>query len=120
MSPQPTWRRAFDRAERTIGRPLEDLVASPRFMDVALFRQRARRVVVGALERPAEVILHLLSLPARGDIRRLSHQVAALANEVHEVAAGIDELRTPPAPANDRAKPRPAPEQATARGRGDA
>lgn len=121
MSPrQPTWRRVFDSAERTIGKPLEGLVASPRFVDVALFRRRARSAVGGALQRPAEMVLHLLNLPARGDIHRLSHQVAALANEVREVAAGVEELRKPPAASNDRAKPSRAPQKATPGRSGDA
>jgi hypothetical protein len=119
-SRQPTWRRVFDRAERTIGRPLESLVANPRFVDVALFRQQARRAVGGALQRPAEMVLHLLNLPARGDIRRLSHQVAALANEVREVAAGVEELRNPAAASNDRATSNRASANTSPREPGDA
>jgi hypothetical protein len=93
MERQPRWRRAFDRAERTVGKPLEGLVASPRYLNVALFGRRLRGAVGTVVDLPASAVLHLLNLPARGDIRRLDRQVVAVSNEVREVAAGLDQLR---------------------------
>ena len=92
---QPRWRRAFDTAERTVGRPLEAVVASPGYLEVALLGRRVRAVAGSALTVPMTTVLHLFSLPARADIRKLSRQVAALTNEVRELAAEIDELRRP-------------------------
>jgi len=101
MSPrQPLWRQVFDSTERTIGRPLEGLVSSRQYVGIALRRQRLRTVMVNAVERPTTAVLHLLNLPARTDVRRLSHQISALTNELRELAAGVDELRMPaPGPA---------------------
>ena len=92
---QPRWRQAFDTAERTVGRPLETIVASPRYLDVALLGRRIRGVAGTAVGIPMTTVLHLLNLPARGDIRKLSRQVATLTNEVRQLSAEIDELRRP-------------------------
>ena len=92
---QPRWRQTFDSAERAVGRPLEHVVASPRYLDVALLGRRARAVVSAAFTVPATTVLHVLNLPARGDIRKLSRQIAILTNEVRELAAEVDEIRRP-------------------------
>ena len=93
MSARPTWRRAFDRAERTVGEPLESLVASPRYVDLALFGRRVRSAAGSVVGFPMTTLRYVLNVPARGDIRRLGHQIAALTNEVHDIKAGIDDLR---------------------------
>lgn len=85
----------FDTAERAVGRPLEHVVASPRYLDVALLGRRVKGVAGAALTVPMTTVLHLLNLPARGDIRKLSRQVAVLTNEVRDLAAEIGELRQP-------------------------
>ena len=96
MTPgHPRWRRGFDTAERAVGRPLEALVASPGYLDVALFGRRVRAAAGSAVTVPMTTVLHLLSLPARSDIRKLSRQVATLSNEVRVLAGQIDELRRP-------------------------
>ena len=33
---RPAWRRAFDRVERTVGKPLEDVAGSQRYIRTAL------------------------------------------------------------------------------------
>ena len=97
---KPRWRRAFDRAERTVGGPLEGIVASPRYVDVTLLVRRVRGTAGAVLGFPMTTLRHVLNVPDRGDIRRLGHQIAALTNEVHDLAAGMEDLRqpTPPAP----------------------
>jgi hypothetical protein len=97
---KPTWRRAFDRAERTVGTPLEGLVASPRYVDLTLLVRRVRGTAGAVIGFPMTTLRSVLNVPARGDISRLGHQIAALTNEVHDLAAGIEDLRhqTPPDP----------------------
>jgi len=91
----PPWRRVFDRAERTVGKPLEDLVASRRYMDVSLMTRKVRGAVGGLVTRPTAAILHVANIPDRADVRRLSRQIATLTNEVRELHAEIEELREP-------------------------
>jgi hypothetical protein len=117
MAGQPKWRRVFDSAERRIGKPLENLVASPRYVDVALLGRRLRGTVTDALERPSAAVLHLFNLPALRDLRRLTHQVAALTNEVRQLAAGIEELRDP---MPQKPSPTDGPRKATSRVSSDA
>jgi hypothetical protein len=92
---QPRWRQAFDTAERAIGRPLEQVVASPRYLDVALLGRRIKGAAGAVVSAPMTTVLHLLNMPARGDIRKLSRQVATLTNEVRHLASEIGELRQP-------------------------
>jgi hypothetical protein len=100
----PTWRRAFDRAERTVGRPLEGLVASPRYVDLSLFVRRVRGAAGTVVGFPMTSLRYMLNVPARGDIRRLGHQISALTNEVHDLAAGLDDLRPSPTVKPPRAR----------------
>jgi hypothetical protein len=103
---KPRWRRAFDRAERTVGGPLEGLVASPRYVDATLLVRRVRGTAGTVLGFPMTTLRYVLNVPARGDIRRLGHQIAALTNEVHDLAVGMEDLRqpTPPTPARQPAR----------------
>jgi hypothetical protein len=119
MAGQPKWRRVFDSAERKIGKPLENLVGSPRYVDVALLGRRVRGTVTDALERPSAAVLHLFNLPALRDLRRLTHQVAALTNEVRQLAAGIEELHDP-MPSRKKPSPTDGPQKVTPRVSSDA
>jgi hypothetical protein len=94
MKHQPKWRRAFDRAERTVGKPLEQLVASRRYLDVALFGRRLRRTAGSVVQFPASAARRVVNLKTRRHSRRLDNQVAAVSNEVREMATGVDQLRT--------------------------
>ena len=102
---KPTWRRAFDRAERTVGEPLEGLVASPRYVDITLLARRVRGTAGTVLGFPMTTLRYVLNVPARDDIRRLGHQVAALTNEVRDLAGGIEDLRPPALPSPTARRP---------------
>jgi hypothetical protein len=79
MSPQPpTWRRAFDTAERGVGAPLEKLVRSERFFDAVTAATRSRSVVNRQLERISRRALHALNIPTATDVRRLNDQIARM------------------------------------------
>jgi len=81
-------------------------VGSPRYVDATLLVRRVRGAAGTVLGFPMTTLRYVLDVPARGDIRRLGHQIAALTNEVHDLAAGMEDLRqpTPPAPARRPAR----------------
>jgi hypothetical protein len=95
---QPTWRRVFDRVERTVGKPLEEAVASSRYVDVMLTTMKVQRAVGGAVGRAVDHriggLLHAINIPTRSDVRRLSRQLTSLTSEVRALAATTQELRT--------------------------
>ena len=103
MSPanKSPWWRAFDRVERAIGEPLEQAVASPTYVEVALFGMRVQRKVVGTALRATGgavgTVLRAANIPTRDDVRRLSRQVTVLTGEVRALAAAQD----PPLPRRD-------------------
>jgi len=83
---QPTWRRAFDRVERTVGGPLEDAVASRRYVDVVVVGLKVQlalnRKVRRTIDRGFGAVLHLANVPTRADVRRVSKQLTVLTGEV--------------------------------------
>ena len=88
---RPLWRRAFDRAERLAGKPLEDAVQTTRFTDLLVVSFRLQRAVWHGVERGTSTVLHVCNLPARTDVDRLSRNVAALRHELRDVSARLDE-----------------------------
>jgi hypothetical protein len=96
-SSQPTWRRVFDRVERTVGKPLEDAVGSSRYVDVMLTGMKVQRAIGGAVGRAVERriggLLHAINLPTRTDVRSLSRQLTVLTGEVRMLAATAAEIR---------------------------
>jgi hypothetical protein len=91
----PLWRRAFDRAERAVGRPLEEAVASRRVGDLVALGFRAEGAIQGLFERQTRTVLHFWNMPARTDVARLNRQVAMLTGEVRALAARLDDEREP-------------------------
>jgi hypothetical protein len=89
----PLWWRAFDRAERAIGRPLEDAVASRHAGDLLALGLRLEGALQGLFERQTRTVLHFWNIPARSDVARLNRQVATLAAEVRALAARLEEER---------------------------
>jgi hypothetical protein len=106
---KPPWWRAFDKVERTIGKPLEEVVASRRYVDVMLTGQKVRRAVTGKVGRVAGgavgKVLHVVQIPTRSDVRNLNRQITELASQVRALSAEQQRpARTPP---SRPAKPRP-------------
>lgn len=87
----PLWRRAFDSAERAVGRPLEEAVASRQVSDLFTVGFRVEGAVKGLFERQTRSVLHFWNMPARTDVARLNRQVATLTTEVRALAARLDE-----------------------------
>lgn len=98
--------RAFDRVERAVGRPLEDLVASRPYLDVALKGMRVQRAVRGAIGRvatgAATRVLHAAQIPTREEVRNLNRQLTNLTTEMRSLAAQQRQPKT-----GAPAKPRP-------------
>jgi hypothetical protein len=88
---RPLWRRVFDRAERLAGEPLEDAVQTRTFADVLVFSLRVQRALWRSLERGSRTALHVVNLPARSDVDRLSRQVAAMRRELRDVSMRLDD-----------------------------
>jgi len=86
MSSTPKWRKVFDRVERVVGAPLEDVAASNRFVEVVAVGMKVRRVAGGTARRAVGGVtgklLWAVNAPSRDDIRRLNGQIATLASEV--------------------------------------
>jgi hypothetical protein len=87
----PFWRRAFDRAERAIGGPLERAVQSQAFGEAVVVSVKAQRALWRAFERNTRTVLHLCNVPTRSDVERLNRQVAALRNELREFVVRFDD-----------------------------
>jgi hypothetical protein len=93
---QPPLRRAFDKIERSVGRPLEDAVASQRYVDFVVKGLKAQRAVTRtarrAVDRQIARALHLINVPAYSDLRRLSRQLTTLTGEVRALTQQTDRL----------------------------
>jgi hypothetical protein len=91
MSGKPLWRRGFDRAERAVGRPLENVVGTRTFNDLLVVTFRTQSAVFGVFQRQTRAMLHFWNMPARTDVARLQREVGALRAQVRELSAGLDE-----------------------------
>jgi hypothetical protein len=93
---QPAWRRAFDKLERTVGEPLEDAVASQRYIDLVVKGTKAQlafnRIVKRAVDHQIARALHLFNVPAYSDMRRLSRQLTTLTGEMRGLTQQADRL----------------------------
>jgi hypothetical protein len=91
------WWRAFDRIERAIGAPLEEVVASPTYIDVMVAGMRVQRAIGRAVFRRAggtlEFALHVARVPTSSDIRRLNQQQSALATEIRALSLEVERSR---------------------------
>ncbi|GAC1377464.1 MAG: hypothetical protein NVSMB4_06800 [Acidimicrobiales bacterium] len=85
-SNKPKWRQVFDKVERAVGVPLEDVAASNRFVEVVAVGIKVRRAafagvsrVVHGVTRP---VLHAANIATRDDVRRVTTSLSTLAGEV--------------------------------------
>jgi hypothetical protein len=84
------WLRAFKRAERAAGDPLERLAESPAAIEAMIRTAGLRRGVELRAERVLRFYLHLFNMPALSDVRRLTQQVAYLERRVRELSREAD------------------------------
>jgi hypothetical protein len=78
----PLWRRAFDRAEKAVGGPLEAATNSSEFFVSLALAGRVRRAVGHRTDALASWALHQARLPSTTDVRALQLQLAALQREI--------------------------------------
>lgn len=109
---KPTARRVFDKAERTIGEPLEELVQSKTFTEalgIAIkLQRRVNGAVFGAAAGAVEKMLHTAQIPTRSDVRNLNQQIVELTAEVRTLAQKLQEARREAREAKAQAASRPA------------
>jgi hypothetical protein len=104
----PLWRRAFNRGERAVGRPLENAVASRAFNDVFVLTFRVQGGAYRLFQRQSRAVLHLWNLPTYADVTRLHRQVGALRAEIQDLSMRLEDQqhqRQPRPAANRRAAP---------------
>jgi hypothetical protein len=79
------WRKAFDAIERPVAAGSEAWVQSDTFMDLTAVAFRVQRRALGELHGAGERWLHLWGSVSRGDVVRLSNQIASLERQVREL-----------------------------------
>ena len=102
--------RSFDRVERAVGKPLEDLVATTGYADVMVTGLKVQRaiggLVGGVVKGGIGTVLRAVNLPTGKDVQRLSRQLAVLTGEVRALSANQDEVRRVLAAGESRAAAR--------------
>jgi hypothetical protein len=83
----PLWRRAYDAIERPLAAGSEAWIQSDTFMDLATHSFRIQRRMLREAQHATERWLHLWGWVSRGDVLRLSNQVASLERQVRELRA---------------------------------
>ncbi len=95
--PKSPVRELFDKAERKIGEPLEEIVASRTYTDLMLALSKIKGKVGGTIADTAsgavEKVLHVAQIPTRSDVRRLNRQIVELATEVRSLSHKLQEAR---------------------------
>jgi len=112
----PLWRKTYDAIERPLSAGSEAWVQSETFMDLATVAFRVQRRMVRELQQNTERWLHLWGWVSRGDVLRLSNQVANLERQVRELRREADYRDRPLL--NGRSGTRPRSRQSSARGEG--
>jgi hypothetical protein len=80
----------FDTVERSLGRPLEELVQKERFADAIMLVNRLNVAGRRTYERNTRRALHLMNLPAGSDVKRLHEQIWALEREIRDLNKRLD------------------------------
>lgn len=91
----PLWRKAFDAIERPLATGLEAWIQSETFMDLATHSIRVQRRMLGEAHRSTERWLHLCGWVSRGDVLRLTNQVASLERQVRDLRREAEHRERP-------------------------
>jgi hypothetical protein len=91
----PLWRKAYDAIERPLSAGSEAWIQSETFMDLATLSFRVQRRLLREVQQNTERWLHLWGWVSRGDVLRLSNQVANLERQVRELQREADQRDRP-------------------------
>ena len=81
----PLWRKAYDALERPLAAGSEAWIQSETFMDLATHSIRVQRRMLREVQGATERWLHMWGWVSRGDVLRLSNQVANLERQVRDL-----------------------------------
>ncbi|MBV9334393.1 MAG: hypothetical protein JO243_00760 [Solirubrobacterales bacterium] len=109
----PLWRKTYDAIERPLAAGSEAWIQSETFMDLATLGFRVQRRMLREVQQNTERWLHLWGWVSRGDVLRLSNQVASLERQVRELRREADHREHPLL--NGRSRTRPSSRQTSAR-----
>jgi hypothetical protein len=91
----PLWRKAFDAIERPLAASSEAWIQSETFMDLATHSIRIQRKMLHEMQNASERWLHLWGWVSRGDVMRLSNQVASLERQVRDLRRDAEHREHP-------------------------
>ena len=91
----PLWRKTFDAIERPLAAGSEAWIQSETFMDLATHSIRIQRRMVTEVQQATERWLHLWGWVSRGDVVRLSNQVASLERQVRDLRREAEQRDRP-------------------------
>jgi hypothetical protein len=95
MTMPPLWRKAFDAIERPLAAGSEAWIQSETFMDLATHTIRVQRRLLRDMQGATERWLHLFGYVSRGDVLRLSNQVASLERQIRDLRREADNRDRP-------------------------
>ena len=88
----PTWRQAFNKAERAVGEPLEKAIETREFADMMSFGAKVRkgfqRQIYGTVNRT----LHFVGLSTLKDTRDIARQLNRVQAQLREVSTQLEYL----------------------------
>jgi hypothetical protein len=116
----PLWRKAYDAIERPLAAGSEAWIQSDTFMDMAAIGFRVQRRLLRELQQNTERWLHLWGWVSRGDVVRLSNQVARLERQLRDLRREAEQRERPLLNGhqpNARTRTRPRSRQTTQRSR---
>lgn len=95
MTIPPLWRKAFDAIERPLAAGSEAWIQSETFMDLATHSVRLQRRMLREVGNATERWLHLFGYVSRGDVLRLSNQVASLERQIRDLRREAEQREHP-------------------------
>lgn len=84
------WRRAFDLAERQVGRPLEQFVRTEAFASGLALTARAQGLARRQLERSTRRLWHAVNLPSASSVSRVHDQLSVLDRRLQGLERHLD------------------------------
>jgi hypothetical protein len=105
-SSPPVWRMPFDAVEKPVSSSSESWVQSKTFMDGVAIAWRLQRRLGVELHRGLSLCFGAWNIPSRGDVDRISNQVANVERQLRALRSELEESkgRTPGAGASGKSR----------------